>query len=71
MHLIDLQAPYADHAPLMEESPCEENPVAEVSEQIRAGVQKHDPFADIVIARAGGLRVVKAGLRRQRYRQGV
>ena len=71
MHPIDLQAPYADHAPLLDETPHEENPVAEVSAQIRAGVQAHDPYADIVIAQAGGLRAIKPGLRRQRYRQGV
>lgn len=30
-----------------------------------------DPFAPVVIARAGGLRAVRPGLRSRRYRQGV
>lgn len=43
-----------------------------VQDSVHQAVQNViDPYADIVICEIDGIRVVKPGLRRQRYRQGV
>jgi len=50
---------------------------AEVAPSPQGGKDRHsepteiDPYRDIVLAQIGGLRLIKPGIRRRRYRQGV
>lgn len=70
---LDLQVHYAEHCPVSSETRCEERPSTEVDAGIQAthsqvNVARGEPT---VIARIGGLRAIKEGVRLQRYRQGV